>query len=72
MQLKLQKAELIAQTRTGQKEEFEEILNSLEVKYIKMLEAHEHQIMKMKKQDDAKIHHLTELLEKHGIPYSEN
>ncbi|KAH1016787.1 hypothetical protein HUJ04_007957 [Dendroctonus ponderosae] len=72
VQLKVQKAELIAQTRTGQKEEFEEILNGLEVKYIKMLEAHEQQIMKTKLRDDKTIEHLKDLLVKHGIAYHDN
>ncbi|CAG9773601.1 unnamed protein product [Ceutorhynchus assimilis] len=71
VQLKIQKAEVVAQTRTGQKEEFEEILNTLEIKYIKMLEAHEEQIMETKKRDDQKIQYLTGLLLRHGIIFDE-
>ncbi|KAL1489170.1 hypothetical protein ABEB36_014108 [Hypothenemus hampei] len=69
VQLKMQKAELLTQARTHQKEEFEETLNNLEVKYIQMLEAHEKQIMKIKKFDDAQILYLMELLEMNGINY---
>ncbi|XP_050308847.1 centrosomal protein of 112 kDa-like [Anthonomus grandis grandis] len=71
VQLKLQKAELITQTKTDQKEHFEEILNSLEVKYIKMLEGHELQIMKAREEDVEKIKYLTYLLDKNGIPYND-
>ncbi|CAH2002560.1 unnamed protein product [Acanthoscelides obtectus] len=69
IQLKTQKAELIARTFSEKQKQFDEIINSLEVKYIKMLEHHENQVMETKKQDEEKINSLKSLLHKHDISF---
>ncbi|KAJ8949072.1 hypothetical protein NQ318_016974 [Aromia moschata] len=46
IQLKTQRAELIARTSAEKQKQFEDVVNNLEVKYIKMLEYHEAQIYK--------------------------
>nr|CAH7733581.1 unnamed protein product [Callosobruchus chinensis] len=70
IQLKTQKAELITRTFSEKQKQFDEIINNLEVKYIKMLEHHENQVMETKKQDEEKISSLKSLLNKHEISYN--
>ncbi|CAH1154398.1 unnamed protein product [Phaedon cochleariae] len=68
IQLRTQRAELISRTNADRQNQIEEIVNNLEVKYIKMLEFHENQVSESKRQDEEKIEHLKELLEKNNIP----
>lgn len=67
--MKTQRAELIARTSVEKQKQFDEVINNLEVKYIKMLEFHESQLMEIKEQDEEKIEQLKHLLEENNIPY---
>lgn len=70
IQLKTQKADLIAAASVEKQRQFDELVNNLEVKYIKMLEYHETEVMENKKEDDDKIEYLKHLLNKFDIPYN--
>lgn len=45
-------------------------MNNLEVKYIKMLEYHEKEVLENMKEDDDRIEYLKHLLDKYDIPYN--
>lgn len=70
IQLQSQKVELIAKTSDEKQRQFDELVNNLEVKYIKMLEYHEKEVLENKKEDDDKIEYLKHLLDKYDIPYN--
>ncbi|KAG5890578.1 hypothetical protein JTB14_012706 [Gonioctena quinquepunctata] len=62
--LKTQRAEIIARASAEKQKQLEEVVNNLEVKYIKMLEHHENQVMENRVQDEEKIEYLKELLKR--------
>lgn len=69
IQLKTQRAELIARTSVEKQKQFDEVINNLEVKYIRMLEFHESQVVETKGRDQEKIEHLKHLLDENNIHY---
>ncbi|XP_023309729.1 uncharacterized protein LOC111691336 [Anoplophora glabripennis] len=69
IQLKTQRAELIARSSVEKQKQFDEVINNLEIKYIKMLEFHESQVNQTKGQDEKRIEQLKHLLDKNNIPY---
>lgn len=70
IQMITQRAEIAARTSAEKQKQVDDIMNNLEVKYIKMLEFHEKQVMDCKKHDDERIEYLSELLRKHNIPFN--
>uniref|UniRef100_A0A6P7GU61 Uncharacterized protein LOC114342326 n=1 Tax=Diabrotica virgifera virgifera TaxID=50390 RepID=A0A6P7GU61_DIAVI len=69
IQMKTQHAELTVQSSVDRQKHIDDIVNNLEVKYIKMLEMHEKQVMESKKIDDERLQYLKDLLEKHNISF---
>ncbi|XP_074039750.1 uncharacterized protein [Leptinotarsa decemlineata] len=69
IQLKTQKAQLIARNSVEKQKQLDEVVNNLEVKYIKMLEHHEKQVMESRLEDEEKIEYFRELLQNNDIVY---
>ncbi|XP_057659799.1 uncharacterized protein LOC130896049 [Diorhabda carinulata] len=63
------RAELAVKSGMERQKRMDEIVNDLEVRYIKMLEFHERQVAESRRLDEERVKYLQDLLEKHNIPF---